>query len=273
MHPAEPTDPPRTARRSTRRLLVLGALAVAAVCVAVTATLYVGAPVDALRRVVVYQPAGSSTARQAGLATTNVALADVPDTLLVALLWNEDKRFLDHHGFDFEELGTGIHEWVTGERRLRGASTITQQLARMIFLDGSRTLRRKLVEAVYTVKLERRFAKREILLLYLNNVEWGPDVYGLAAATRHYFGKAPSELTRGECVFLAAILPDPKRLGAGFRERHFSRGTRIRVARLTTAVDRVLAARDAPVDANDVARVVAAVQTLKGRGDAAPPES
>ena len=93
---------------------------------------------------------------------------------------------------------------------LRGASTITQQLAKNLFLDGRRTLRRKLRELVYAVELERALGKRRILELYLNVVEFGPEIYGVRAAADRYFLKRPERLSAREAAFLAAILPSPR---------------------------------------------------------------
>src|SRR4051812_15920553 len=162
--------------------LVLWTTVVAA-CVALGAAWWVAAPVEQLRGTYAYRPASGAPPRQAGLGVaTNLALADVPEVLLVALLFNEDKKFFEHHGFDVTEIANSVRDWATRGRRLRGASTITQQLARTLFAGSGRTVGRKLVEAVDTVRLERAFTKEEILLLYLNTVEWGRGVHGIGEA-------------------------------------------------------------------------------------------
>jgi len=219
-----------------RRSLRVAAGLVLVTALANVVVAYVATPVDALRGIYVYTPAAATAPRQAGLAvTTNVGLDQVPESLLVGLLFAEDKTFFSHHGFDFTEIGTSIRLWLVGERPLRGASTLTQQLARTLFLTTDRTLTRKLREAVGTVKLERRLAKDEILTLYLNNVEWAPDVYGIAAAAAHYFRKQPTDLDDRQCAFLVAILPSPARLAARFKRHH---GTPLRMQRVLTAIAR-----------------------------------
>lgn len=210
-------------------------LALTCSVVAVAAS-YLAAPVGEVRATYVYTPAGSATPREAGLALkTNVGLDEVPEALLVALLYSEDKTFFEHHGFDFAESAASIRVWIAGERPLRGASTLTQQLARSLFLTRDRTLIRKLREAIDTVKLERYFTKDEILLLYVNNVEWGRDTYGVAAAAARYFGKEPAQLDPRQCAFLVAILPSPIRLAAAFRKH---RGTPLRMQRVLAALQR-----------------------------------
>jgi monofunctional biosynthetic peptidoglycan transglycosylase len=211
--------------------------------VAAGVTRYATVPVDRLRDTLVYRPAGAPTTREAGLGVAgNVALDQVPEILLLALLFNEDKKFFEHHGFDFEEIGNSVREWIGG-RRLRGASTVTQQLARTIFQGPGRTIRRKLVEAIDTVRLEHTLTKDEVLVLYLNTVPWGPGVYGIAAAAAHYFKRPPAELEPMACVFLAAILPSPGRLAAGFETWRLPPATAARMRRLLGGVRGVLGGR------------------------------
>ena len=133
----------------------------------------------------------------------------------------EDWRFRMHHGIDFAEirdaLGAGPDHgaWATvraaWRRRdhLRGASTITQQVAKNLYLSPSRNPLRKLKEAVTAVRLEWALSKDRILELYLNVVEWGPGVWGVTAASEAYFGVAPSQLTEQQAAALAATLPFP----------------------------------------------------------------
>ena len=133
----------------------------------------------------------------------------------------EDWRFRTHHGIDFAEIGDalgggpGHGAWATvrvawrRRDRLRGASTITQQLAKNLYLSPSRNPLRKLKEAVTAVGLEWALSKDRILELYLNMVEWGPGVWGVTAASEAYFGIAPPRLTEQQAAALAATLPFP----------------------------------------------------------------
>jgi hypothetical protein len=128
--------------------------------------------------------------------------------LAAAVLAAEDQRFYEHPGFDREEVAQVLAA-ADGEAPLRGASTITQQLARGLFTGGERTAARKLRELLYAVEMERTLGKNLILALYLNTVDWGPGICGADAAARTYFGKRPYQLTPLEAAWLAAILRNP----------------------------------------------------------------
>jgi len=117
----------------------------------------------------------------------------------------EDSRFKTHHGIDFVELREAM---AAGGHR--GASTITQQLAKNLYLSPSRSLPRKLKEAVTAVRLELALPKERIMELYLNTAEWGPGVWGVAKASEAYFGVRPERLTPAQAAALAATLPHPR---------------------------------------------------------------
>ncbi|MDH3497055.1 MAG: monofunctional biosynthetic peptidoglycan transglycosylase [Gemmatimonadota bacterium] len=121
----------------------------------------------------------------------------------------EDMEFFFHRGFSSAEIGTAIREAVEERRAPRGASTITQQLAKNLWLSPSRNPWRKVKEALLTRSLERHLSKQRILALYLNVVEFGPGIYGAEAAAWHYFGKPASALGEREAAMLAASLPRP----------------------------------------------------------------
>ena len=129
----------------------------------------------------------------------------------LAAVASEDQRFLQHPGIDFHSIQKSLETAENGGR-LRGASTITQQLAKNLFLSPSRSLLRKGIEAYLAVVVEACLPKRRILEIYLNIVELGPGIYGAGAASRHYFGKRAAELTDSEAALLAAVLPNPSRL-------------------------------------------------------------
>ena len=128
-----------------------------------------------------------------------------------AVLVAEDIGFFSHGGFESSEIKQAIRDALSGERALRGASTITQQLAKNLWLSPRRSLLRKLKEAALTYHLEQQLSKKRILELYLNVVEFGPGVYGAEAAARYYFGKAARDLNPEEAAQLAAGLPRPSR--------------------------------------------------------------
>ena len=126
-----------------------------------------------------------------------------------AVIAAEDQKFLDHHGFDVEAMEKA-YERNARHRHVRGASTISQQLAKNLFLSPSRSYLRKLHEAMITVVLEHVLSKRRILEIYLNVVEWGSGIYGAEAASQHYFERPAEDLSRAEAARLASMLPSPR---------------------------------------------------------------
>lgn len=141
-------------------------------------------------------------------------LKEISPHLIRAVQAGEDQRFLTHHGFDFTELNQALRDLLsTG--RVRGASTITMQVARTVFLWPGRSWLRKLGEAYYTVLIEVLWDKRRILEIYLNTVDWGTGIIGAEAASRTYFHTSSSILTRSQAAILAAILPSPHNWSPG----------------------------------------------------------
>jgi monofunctional glycosyltransferase len=135
----------------------------------------------------------------------------IPDLFKKAVLVSEDASFYAHKGIDYEELKAAIKQDLREKRFARGASTITQQLAKNLFLSTDKTLWRKLKELWITRRLEKALPKNRIFSLYLNLIEFGPGVFGVQAAARHWFGKSVEELSLEEIVRLTAIIPRPLR--------------------------------------------------------------
>jgi membrane peptidoglycan carboxypeptidase len=123
----------------------------------------------------------------------------------------EDAGFNGHQGFDFAELLDALAAGAQAGRVVRGGSTISQQLAKNLYLGRDRTVARKLREALVTVALEASLPKARLLEIYLNLIEWGPGVHGIGPAARHYFGVDARRLTPRQACFLAAIIPSPNR--------------------------------------------------------------
>jgi monofunctional biosynthetic peptidoglycan transglycosylase len=136
-------------------------------------------------------------------------LRQISPNLIKAVLAAEDQRFLSHHGFDFVELQEALREMLSSGR-IRGASTISMQVARTVFLWPSRAWLRKISEAYFTVLLELTWPKKRIMEVYLNTVDWGEGVMGAESASRKYFRRSSAELTPSEAAMLAAILPNPR---------------------------------------------------------------
>jgi monofunctional biosynthetic peptidoglycan transglycosylase len=143
-----------------------------------------------------------------------VPLAQLSPNLQHAVVAAEDARFFQHHGFDWKEVQIAIRDDV--ERgKSRGASTITQQLVKNLFLGTSRSFLRKGLEFTTVPLAELVLSKRRILELYLNVIEWGPGIYGGEAAARRYYGVPARRLTREQAIELASILPAPLRRKPG----------------------------------------------------------
>ena len=132
----------------------------------------------------------------------------IPPQLALAVVAAEDQRFPEHFGFDFVEIQKAVADVVSGGR-MRGASTISQQTAKNLFLWPGRNFLRKGLEAYFTVLLETLWPKRRILEVYLNVAQFGDGVYGVGAASYIYFGKSPAQLSQYEMSLLASVLPDP----------------------------------------------------------------
>lgn len=135
------------------------------------------------------------------------------DAAALAVVAAEDQKFAQHVGFDIASIQDSVMQYREGGS-LRGASTITQQVAKNLYLWPGRSFARKGVEAWFAALLEAMLPKRRILEIYLNVAELGPGIYGVPAASRLYFGKSPAELSDAEAALLAAVLPNPIALRA-----------------------------------------------------------
>ena len=142
---------------------------------------------------------------------TWVPLSNISPYLVKAVLIAEDDKFWSHEGFDYEAIQKALEKDMKAGRFKFGGSTISQQLARNLYLSPTKNPLRKMREAIITWRMEKVLPKRRILELYLNLVEWGNGIFGVEAASRHYYGKPSSELTPQEAARLAAVLPNPRK--------------------------------------------------------------
>jgi monofunctional glycosyltransferase len=145
------------------------------------------------------------------LVHTWVPLGKVSPYLIKAVIIAEDDKFYRHEGFDFKAIQRAFEEDLKKRKFSAGGSTISQQLAKNLFLSPSKTPLRKIKEAIYTWRLERSLSKKRIMELYVNAAEWGDGIFGIQAASRHYYGKNASALTAEEAARLASVLPNPIR--------------------------------------------------------------
>jgi monofunctional biosynthetic peptidoglycan transglycosylase len=140
--------------------------------------------------------------------------AELPDDLKMAVIAAEDQKFAEHWGFDVAAIRAALAHNERGGN-LRGASTLSQQVAKNLFLWSGRSWLRKGLEAWFTLLIEALWPKQRILEVYLNSAEWGRGVFGAEAAARHHFGKGAPYLSRREASLLAAVLPNPRERQAG----------------------------------------------------------
>lgn len=140
-----------------------------------------------------------------------IDLDEMPSSLPVAVMASEDTRFLIHHGFDIKAIkSAAAYNNANPNKPRRGASTISQQTAKNVFLWPDRTWIRKGLEAYFTVLIEIMWPKQRIMEVYLNSIEMGPGIYGVSSVAEYHFNKKPSELTRSDCALIAATLPKPR---------------------------------------------------------------
>ena len=160
----------------------------------------------------IYLPDGKLSEETTGPGTANWTDLDrISPYMQVAVLTTEDGAFMHHRGFNHAAIRSSLVANLKSRSFVRGASTITMQLAKNLFLQREKTLSRKLEEMILTDYLEQIFRKDDMMELYLNIIEFGPNVYGVAQAAEHYFGRKPDELNLAECLFLSSIMPSPVR--------------------------------------------------------------
>jgi len=139
-----------------------------------------------------------------------IPLKRIPKDVIDAVIVAEDGTFWTHHGFDWFEFKESMSRDLEEGRAARGASTITQQLVKNLYLSSSKNPLRKAKEWVLTLWMEQKLSKPRILEIYLNVIEWGDGVYGIEAASVYHFGKSAELLTKDEAARLAAVIPDPR---------------------------------------------------------------
>ena len=149
-----------------------------------------------------------------------VPLSRISPYLVKAVLISEDDRFWSHEGFDYESIKQAFEKDLQSGRLKFGGSTVSQQLARNLYLSPAKSIWRKFREVLITWRMEQVLSKKRILELYLNVVEWGDGIFGAEAASRHYFEKPASELSPREAARLAVVLPSPRKLDPAGTQRY-----------------------------------------------------
>lgn len=153
---------------------------------------------------------------------TWVGLGEMPAYAPTAVIAAEDQFFMKHHGFDWDAIEQAAKENVGG-KRLRGGSTISQQMVKNVFLWPGRSWLRKGLEAYFTCLVELMWPKERIVEVYLNSIEMGDGIYGISAAAEAYWGVEAKDLTRMQCAAIAAILPNPREYSATKPSRYISK--------------------------------------------------
>ncbi len=167
---------------------------------------------------------------------TYTKLSGISPHLPKAVVLTEDGTFWNHHGFDLQEMQNSLKSNLEKGKFARGGSTITQQLAKNMFLSKDKTLVRKFIEAIITVRIEKVLTKKEIMERYLNVVQLGKDIYGVKQASQFYFKKDPSQLSLLESAFFAFLLPSPEVYSKSFYKKKL---TPFAKKRLNEIVDRL----------------------------------
>ncbi len=156
-----------------------------------------------------------------------VNYANINNRLKQAVIAAEDSKFVEHHGFDWVGIETAFEKNLKQGKVVAGGSTISQQLAKNLFLSGGRTPWRKAQEAVITLMLERLLTKRRILEIYLNVIEWGDGIFGAQAAAKHYFKVPAKALSAAQAAKLAAMIPNPRFYDQHRATRHLKHQTTV----------------------------------------------
>ncbi len=166
---------------------------------------WIDVPATPLMGIRSFQSKNNTTAKHQWIPLKNIS-----ENLQLAVICSEDQRFMEHNGFDTKAIEKAINDHKTG-KRLRGASTISQQTAKNVFLWPHRSWIRKGLESYFTFLIETFWSKERILEVYLNSIEMGDQIYGAEAAAIFWFNKSSKDLQRDEAAAIAAILPSPRK--------------------------------------------------------------
>lgn len=194
-----------------------------------------------------------------------IPLSQISKNIQNAVIITEDSTFYQHNGFDEEGIQHCFKKLKEKRRIVCGGSTITQQLAKNMFLSKNKNFLRKGVEALITFKLEDALTKREILEKYLNIVQFGKNIYGIKKASQFYFKKHPSQISPTEAAFLAMVLPNPEKYSQSFFRKDLTRFARSRITRIIKTMHRF-----GRIDAGSYENATANVDYFLKSGNALP---
>lgn len=161
-----------------------------------------------------------------------VPLSQISAAAIGAVVASEDTSFFSNEGVDYHELKEALKKDLEEGKFVRGASTLTQQVVKNVYLGHEKTLWRKFKEFFWAQKMAKVLTKSEVLAFYLNMAEWGPGIYGIGQASRHYFGRTPAELSSKQGAFLAVLLPSPKKYHSYFQNKKLTPWAQGRVEKI-----------------------------------------
>lgn len=183
---------------------------------------------------------GQKSTRKVGPKAPDWApMNQIANSMLMAVIASEDASFFSHEGIDYHELKEAMKKDLQEKRWARGASTITQQVIKNVYLTPEKTLTRKIKELIWARELDRVLSKHEILCFYVNMVELGPGIYGVRQAARHYFGVTPAELTARQSAYLAMMLPSPIKYYVYFRQKKLTVWATKRINQILRVMNRM----------------------------------
>ena len=168
-----------------------------------------------------------------------VPMSSISDYAIAAVISSEDTSFYSHQGVDYHELKEAIKKDLKEKKWARGASTLTQQVVKNVYLTQEKTVTRKFREILWAGELEKSLSKSQILCFYLNMAEWAPGIYGIKGAARHYFQKPAAELTAKESAFLAMLLPSPWRYHIYYVTKEITPWAQKRIERILTVMNKM----------------------------------
>ncbi len=178
--------------------------------------------------------------REMGPKTSGwIGAKQISNPMFMAVIASEDTSFFSHQGIDYHELQESIKKDWEEKRWARGASTLTQQVIKNVYLSRQKSLWRKFKELIWAREIEKVLSKTEILTFYLNMAEWGPSIYGIEMASHHYFGISPSEISAKQAAFLAMLLPSPIKFHSYFTKRSLTPFARGRVGKILRVMQKM----------------------------------
>lgn len=180
-----------------------------------------------------------STRRVGPKAPDWVPMNQIANSMLMAVISSEDTSFFSHEGIDYHELKESMKKDIQEKRWARGGSTLTQQVVKNVYLSPEKTITRKVKELIWARELDRKLSKHEILCFHVNMAEFGPGIYGVRAAARHYFGTSPASLTPRQSAYLAMMLPAPTKYYTYFRKKQLTVWATKRINQILRVMNRM----------------------------------